>query len=228
MQFQQKLETIHQVYDIYSSYADSLDLACREHCCQCCTRNVTLTSLEAANVLDRLDPADGKRFLQQIQLGISMKRFQPLITTNQLAEKCARGEALPEEPSDSDWGPCPLLEKDSCPLYNLRPFACRCLISRNRCDHAGHADIDEFSLTVNSLILQVIEHIDSDGCTGNLTDMLLYLSKPEKMHTYRQGRIECTAANLIRNRPLKILMVPPYHRERAMPLLHRLQRLGLG
>ena len=228
MRFQQKLDILLQVYDIYSTYSDSLALACREQCCQCCTRNVTLTSLEAASVLERLDPADSKRFLQQIQRDISMKRFQPRITTNQLAEQCARGKALPEEPMDSDWGPCPLLEKDSCPLYTLRPFACRCLISRNRCDHTGYADIDEFSLTVNSLFLQVIEHIDSNGCTGNLTDMLLYLSKPEHMHAYRQGRIECAAANFIRNHPLKILMVPPNHRERAMPLLQRLQRLGLN
>ena len=227
MRFQRKRQILHQVYDIYTSFTAAQNLACRQHCCQCCTRNVTLTSLEAANILESLDPADSNRFLHQLKSLSSLERFQPQVTTNELADRCARGEILPEEPCDPDWGPCPLLEKKSCPLYTLRPFACRCLISRNRCENTGHADIDEFSLTVNSLFLQVIEHLDSGGCTGNLTDLLLHLSIPEQMSAYQQGRMECAAGNFIRNRPLKVLMIPPNHRERIAPLLHRLQRLGM-
>lgn len=228
MNFQQKLQILDQVYDIYASFTDSLDLACRKTCCRCCTRNVTLTSLEAAGILDRLDPIDRNRLLQQIRSAAAMERFRPQITTNELAERCMQGEPLPAESCDPDWGPCPLLEERTCPLYELRPFACRCLISRRDCETAGHADIDAFALTVNGVFLQVIEHLDSGGCTGNLTDVILYLSKPEHMHAYRQGRLACAAGNLIDNRPARVLMIPPHHRRQAMSLLHRLQRLGFA
>jgi len=226
MTFQRKLQILHQLYDIYASYTDSLDLACRQHCCRCCTRNVTLTSLEATSLLDSLDPADKNRLLRRVQSNTSLERYQPRITTNEMAERCARGEALPEESCDPDWGPCPLLENRNCPIYPLRPFACRCLISRSSCEKTGYADVDEFSLTVNSIFLQVIEHLDRGGCTGNFTDILLYLSKLEHMRAYRQGRLECNAGNLVRNRSLKILMIPPGHRTTAAPILQRLQRLG--
>lgn len=226
MNVAQKLHLLHQVYEVYAAYTDSLDLACRKHCCRCCTRNVALTSLEAANILDKIDPTDRQRLLQHLQRSISLKRFRPQTTTNEMAERCMRGQDLPEESCDPDWGPCPLLEKQSCPFYDLRPFACRCLISRICCEETGHADVDDFSLTVSSVFLQVIEHLDSGGCTGNLTDVLLYLSRPGKMDAYRQGRLDCAAGNLIRNRPATVLMIPPNHRKKAAPLLRRLQRLG--
>jgi hypothetical protein len=228
MNFEQKQQQLDQIYDIYASFTDSLDLACRRYCCQCCTRNVTLTSLEAASILDRLDPVDGERLVQQIRSSAALARFQPRITTNELAERCMRGEPLPEEACDPRWGPCPLLEDLSCPLYALRPFACRCLISQSVCENNGHADIDEFALTVNSVFLQVIEHLDRDGCSGNFSDVILYLSEPENMSAYRQGRLVCTAGGLIGNRPVKVLAIPPHHRGRAAPLLNQLQRLGLA
>jgi hypothetical protein len=227
MNFERKQQQLDQLYDIYASLTESLDLACRKYCCRCCTRNVTLTSLEAASILDRLDPIDSDRLVEKIRSAAALARFQPRITTNEMAERCMRGEPLPEEPCDPRWGPCPLLEEQSCPLYALRPFACRCLISQSICEQTGYADIDEFSLTVNSVFLQVIEHLDRDGCTGNFSDVILYLSESENMSAYRQGRLECAAGGLIGNQPVKVLMIPPDHRRRAAPLLSQLQRLGL-
>ncbi len=227
MNFRQKLQILHQVYDLYTSFVQSLDLACRKHCCRCCTRNVALTTLEAAAIIDGLDPSDINRLLAPIRSARRLARFQPQITTNEMAERCALGQALPDEPCDPDWGPCPLLEDRACPLYLLRPFACRCMISRSDCEKTGQADMDEFALTVNSVFLQVIEHLDSSGCTGNLADVLLHLSKPKNMSAYRQGRLSGAAGNLIRNRPAKILMIPPHHRTRTAPLLRKLQRLDL-
>ena len=228
MNTEKKLLVLQQIYDIYASYTDTLDLSCRKRCCRCCTRNVTLTTLEAVAILDRLDPRQRNRLLVQIQNQASLPKFQPLVTTNEMAERCARGEDLPAEMCDPDWGPCPLLQDRSCPLYPLRPFACRCLISTHDCEITGHADIDEFSLTVNSAFLQVIEHLDSGGCTGNLSDVILLLSKAENMSAYRQGWLDCTTRRLIPNRSLKVLMIPPQHRAQAAPLLRQLQRIDLS
>ena len=224
----QKLQHLQQVFELYSTYTDSLDLACRKHCCHCCTRNVSLTSLEATAILDRLNPADKNQVRAQLQTQAALERFQPRITTNEMAQRCIQGQRLPEESCDPDWGPCPLLENRACPIYPLRPFACRCLISRSNCEQIGCADMEEFTLAVNIVFLQVIEHLDRDGCTGNFSDVLLYLSKPENMDAYRQGRLDCAGGGLLCNRPLKTLMLPPPFRRQAAPLLQKLQRIGIG
>ena len=228
MNTKKKLQILQQIYDIYASYTDSLDLACRMGCSRCCTRNATLTTLEAVAILEGLAPAERSRLLGQIQRWASLEKFQPLVTTNEMAERCARGEVLPEERCDPEWGPCPLLEERSCPLYSLRPFACRCLISSIDCDTIGHADIEEFSLTMNCVFLQVIEHLDIGGCTGNFTDVILCLSEPENLNAYLQGRLDCDAGHLIPNRAMKILMIPPQHRKQAAPFLRQLQRIDFS
>ena len=33
------------------------------------------------------------------------------------------------ETLDPSWGACPLLFNDACPIYTLRPFGCRCMVS---------------------------------------------------------------------------------------------------
>ena len=228
MNTEQKLHVLRQVYDIYGSFTDCMDLACRKNCCHCCTRNVTLTSLEAVGILENLTTADRNQLLEQLQRMASLQRFQPRITTNEMAERCLEDESLPQESCDPDWGPCPLLENRACPIYSLRPFACRCVISRRDCKETGYADADEFVLTVNSVFLQVIEHLDRGGCTGNFIDTLLCLSTPENMRSYRQNRLPCSAGRLIRNRPLTVLMIPPHHRRQAAPLLSRLQQITLS
>ena len=228
MNTSRKLHILKQVYDIYGSFADSLDLACRKHCSHCCTRNVTLTSLEAVDILESLESADRNKLLRNLQSEVLLQRFQPRITINEIAERCSRDENLPQETCDPDWGPCPLLEDRSCPIYPLRPFACRCMISRRDCKETGYADTDEFVLTVNTVFLQVIEHLDSGGCTGNFIDTILYLSKAENMRSYRQNRLACGAGRLIRNRPLTVLMIPPQHRTQAAPLIRRLQQIAIA
>lgn len=224
----QKLQQLQQVFELYSTYTDSLALACRKHCCRCCTRNVALTSLEATAILERLGPVDTRQMLAQLQAVAALERFQPRITTNEMARRCIQGQHLPEESCDPDWGPCPLLENRACSIYPLRPFACRCLLSRTNCAHSDCADMDEFTLAVNVIFLQVIEHLDRDGCTGNFSDVLVYLSKTENMDAYRQGRLDCAGGGLLCNQPLKTLMLPPSYRRRAAPLLQRLQRIGIG
>ena len=221
----QKLQILQQLHDLYGSFTDSLDLACRKHCCRCCTRNVTLTSLEAAGILSGLQPAEKDRLLRMIRRAVPLKRFQPQVTINEMAMRCAQGENEPEEFCDPDWWPCPLLENRACPIYPLRPFACRCLISKNDCEKTATADIDELTLTVNTIFLQVIEHLDSGGCTGNFIDVILHLSQPENMRAYSQGRLSCSTGDLVPTRRLRQLMSPPEHRSRTAPLLRQLQRL---
>jgi hypothetical protein len=54
------------------------------------------------------------------------------------------------------------------------------------------------------------------------------MASAEARRAYRQGTLDCRSNGLIRNRPVRILMVPPEHHDQARPWVTQLQRLLLG
>src|SRR6056297_1227123 len=106
---EEKIDALNRIYELYDRYTKTLTLACRKYCAHCCTCNVTLTSLEAANIFRSLSPARRAEIRRAVEPQISRKRYQPEITLNQMARCCINGEKLPDEQIDPAWGPCPLL-----------------------------------------------------------------------------------------------------------------------
>jgi hypothetical protein len=107
----------------------------------------------------------------------------------------------------------------------LRPFGCRCLVSRHNCGEKGYAEVDDFVISVNTVILQTIEHADVQGCTGNLVDVLSLLSSEDNQKSYRSNELTCKKSGLIPNYPLSVLMIPPEHRTRMQPILKALREI---
>jgi Fe-S-cluster containining protein len=231
MDIEQKLALLDQIDGLYDAYAATLDLACHKGCDSCCTRNVTLTTLEAYRLLARLSPERCDPLLARVAAHAARNRFRPAVTTNQLADLCLAGEDPPEEDVDPGWGPCPLLTASVCPVYPLRPFGCRSFTSGRNCAQSGCAEVTPLTVTVNTVFLQAIEHLDQAGCSGNFSDLLQVLAPAGARQDYRNGSLGCRANGLIPNRPAKILMVPPAHRTQAGPWVAQLQcllRLGVG
>jgi len=223
-----KLKLLDQIYRLFDDFAASLKIACQRQCAACCTCNMTLTTLEGYKIITRSD-ARVKSILQIQMAGAAEgKRFTPRITINGMARHCMTGRDLPQEIIDPAWGPCLLLSEKECPVYALRPFGCRCMTSKTPCAETGYADMDEFTLTVVNLFTQFIEHLDRDGLTGNLTDVLLFLRDKKNLEAYRSGRVDASAAGLISNSPIPVMMIPPAHRERIQPLLKALTSLRTG
>jgi hypothetical protein len=221
-----KLKILDQIYEIYDRFADSLDLACKKHCDHCCTSGVTLTTLEGYKIIDHLTSDTEADLIRKICSASQIKRWRPQITTNRLARLCADGVEPPEETGNDQWQNCPVLVDHLCPIYELRPFGCRCLVSRRRCGERGYAEIDDFVLSVNTVILQTIEHVDADGCSGNLVDVLETMWSEQNREVYASGKLHCTSNGLIANQPLEVLMIPPEHRARIEPILQELRRIG--
>jgi hypothetical protein len=140
---------------------------------------------------------------------------------------CAGDAVLPAENEPSADDKCPLLAEDLCSIYALRPFNCRCFISRTPCGEKGYADVDEVVLAVNALFLQTVEHVDADGCSGNLLDVLEVLAREEMRTAYAGGTLHCTGNGLIANRPTKVLMLPPEQRKRIEPILNKLRAIRI-
>jgi hypothetical protein len=209
------------MYQLYDDILAPYDLACRKFCSDCCTRNVTLATLEGYQIVSHLLFHDQMKFLERLKADVSLPRFQPRTTTNQIARLCAAGNDIPAEEIDSDGGVCPLLKDNLCRIYAVRPFGCRCLVSRKNCAQTGCAEVDDFLLSVNTVFLQYIEHIDMKGRSGNLTDVLLWLESEKNRQAYRRG--DLPESELIGNQPIQFLFVPPEHRDRMKPILTALQ-----
>lgn len=224
MDLTSKLKILDQIYSIYEKFTDSLDLACQKYCDHCCTSGVTLTTLEGYKIIARLASDTEIEFIQKIRSSAPIKRFRPHITTNRLARLCAEGVEPPEEIGNGNWQNCPILVDHLCPIYELRPFGCRCLVSRRRCGEKGYAEMDAFVFSVNTVFLQTIEHVDAEGCSGNLVDVLETMWREQNREAYRNGKLHCTGNGLIANQPLEVLMIPPEHRERIEPILQELRR----
>jgi hypothetical protein len=225
MEIERKLKALDRLYAVYDDYARTLDSACRMHCHACCTTHVTLTTLEAYKICTALPPGERQKLFDRIRAASDLKRFRPATTTNALAELCAADADLPSEPDESTRSKCPLLTDGLCTVYAWRPFNCRCLISRAPCAENGYADMDEAAVAVNTVFLQTVEHVDADGCSGNLLDVLAVLSAEEAFAAYAGGALHCSGNGLIANRPMKVLMVPPDYRRQIEPILQRLRAI---
>jgi len=225
MDITSKLKILDQIYHIYDKFAASLDLACKKYCAHCCTSGVTLTTLEGYKIIHRLISGSNTDVIQHIGRASEIKRLRPQLTANRLAQLCAKGDDPPIEEDNIDLPACPLLSDDQCPIYGLRPYGCRCLVSRHNCGEKGYAEIDDFVLSVNTVFLQTIEHVDAGGCSGNLVDVLQAMSVEKNRGAYCRGALHCSANKLIPNQPLEVLMIPPEHRTRIEPILEKLRQI---
>ncbi len=229
MEIDKRLDLLRKIYARYESCGAAYQPACRKGCALCCTANVTMTTLEGALILNHWElekevvPADA------LADAARRPRFQPRLTINHLAALCAQDpvvdEEILEEAADPRVGSCPLLVGDLCSIYAVRPFGCRAMVSRSDCAKSGVADMPEEVLAANHMILQFIEAIDACGLSGNLTDILLFLSKPaHRSACERMEKLAPTDA-LAANRPIPVLMVPPEHQERLEPLQQAIRQM---
>ncbi len=222
MSIEIKLSILNRFYRVFDRFTKEMNLACKRFCSFCCTANVTMTTLEACNIAAGLDKAGLNIVEEKLEKATANKRFKPLVTTNELAVMAISGKEPPPEISDPSWGPCPLLENNECTIYPLRPFGCRGMISTRVCEKEGFAVMEPFTITVNNIFLQYIEHIDSQGFSGNLTDVLLFMAENKNLNAYCKNSINKNPPGLIPNMPVKVLMIPPEHRKKAEPVIKSL------
>jgi hypothetical protein len=186
-----------------------------------------MTTLEGYKIMDGLTPDSGRDLIRRIRNATEIIRFRPQITTNRLAKLYADGIEPREDNMNSNLDACTILSDHQCPIYQLRPYGCRCLVSRHNCGDTGYAEIDEFVLSVNTVFLQTIEHVDAGGCSGNMVDILLTMADENKRDKYCNDSLHCSANRLTPNHSLEVLMIPPEHRSRMEPILKQLRKISV-
>ena len=191
-----KKEVLTVMYSIYSRWTDHFPLACKKGCGVCCTRSVTMTSLEGEAILDSAWSSGRQKWLYGKLARMTTGNCGPQITTNQFAEACLAGQEIDGKGFGSwDFRPCIFLEDNLCAIYDARPFSCRSFASFVECTADTAAEIAPIHLAVNTVFTQIIEHIASDGGTwGTMGEMLHCLARFNTRAT--------RTTHLLRARPL--------------------------
>jgi hypothetical protein len=100
------------------------------------------------------------------------------------------------------------------------------MVSETDCRDTGSAQMPSWVLTVNNVFLQAIEHLDQDGYSGNLSDMLLFsLSGNDVTGQDMQNHDLKNHGLFVKNEPITCLMIPPEHREQMAPIVRDLSDL---
>lgn len=222
-----KIDTLNKIYKLFDQTVGNFQLACREGCDDCCTCNVTATSLEMAFLFSRLETPRIEDFTRRLEHAAGGKRYRPGMTTNGFARATLAGEAVEEEENDPAWGRCPMLENGWCTIYDYRPFGCRSMLSEKRCRDLGWARMPPLALTISTIFLQFIEHLDAAGFSGNFLDMAgLYLSSDDSAGlSFENIDDSDKKEGFIRNLETPALMVPPEHRRQVSSLVRELNTL---
>ncbi|MEW5735572.1 MAG: hypothetical protein AB1921_11995 [Thermodesulfobacteriota bacterium] len=199
---------IGRLYSTHESLFKDAGLACGPGCSVCCTDRVIATTLEARAIFRHLKDGGHEDLLARALAATGRDIYRPTATVNALARMCMERKEPPGEP-EAEVSVCPLLDGGLCTVYELRPLACRAQMSETACRHGGEAVMDELSVTLNQVFFQAAEHLDQGGLTGNLMDLLAFLSGGP-------------ALRLQKNEPVPGLLVPAGHFGRARTLLHEL------
>ena len=210
-------EILQAVYAAYDELMAGSRFACRPGCATCCSVNVVVTSLEA-DYLRQAPAWSDARLVRAVEEAARRPRYIPAASTNLVAACCLAGREPPPDPSPHRPGSCPLLDgRGLCRVYDHRPFACRSMGSRTVCAEGGEAVMAPLHFTFNLALCQVIEHLDPDGRTGNLLDMLTCTEVAPSFPPL-----------LVANRPLPGFLVPPEEAEQFRAMMTRLLDRPVG
>ncbi|PIE61749.1 MAG: hypothetical protein CSA29_01660 [Desulfobacterales bacterium] len=222
-----KLDTLSKIYDLFDGVVETFAVACKAGCDTCCTCNVTATGLETAYVFSQLEKTHIDAVTAKIENEVGSNRYRPALTTNGFARAAMSGDVVAEEENDPAWGRCPLLVDGRCSIYPVRPFGCRSMMSNRSCQEVGWAQMTPLALTISTVILQYIEHLDDGGFFGNFLDMVGWFgthgeSGQLSFDTLKASKMKAWA---LPNNKIPALMVPPEHRSDVAPLIRALNDL---
>jgi len=192
-----------KIYRLFDGWAKDFPFACEKGCATCCTQSVTMTTLEGELVYAYLrEHPELLPLLGQLPEDSPT----PAATTNRFARACLQGEDAAEEDPAWNFAHCIFLKKDCCVIYPVRPFMCRSFGSRVKCSESGCAEVAPLFLTLNTIIMQCIEHLDRGRPWGNMNTVLRLLTEPVSNGT--------SATQLPRAEPLPGFLIPPEEEER--------------
>lgn len=171
-----KNKILEVIFEKYKQWTRTETFYCHRGCSLCCTQNVMLTAVEGQYIynyilLRKMETWFAKKLL------IERKTQKINLTTNSYARMCLeKNEWYEEDVQAQINGKCPFLEDECCTIYAVRPFACRSFASTKDCYDCGSAHLSERLIIINTVTMQLLEHLGQKGYWGNMIDVLLALA----------------------------------------------------
>ena len=225
--FELKKALLKALYEAYDESVAGFDTACVPDCSSCCTHNVLAATVEVQHIMEYCEQSGRQRLLTPLLDAGQGRRLRPQLTINTLADYCLRREEPPLSEDDFDMAPCPLRGDSGCPIYEVRPFACRAMWSVESCHISGEAVMPPELVTLNGVFEQMIEHVDSGGLCGNLIDLIKLLDDPDTRNAYLNGEALQPAIGMPAGRANPGFLVPPAHRPRVRKVMEILDRKSI-
>lgn len=212
------------LFEIYEQETANLSYACKKGCSTCCTQSVTVTATEGQMIIEFLKEQDRIEELHEI-LKQNETRYIPAHTPNRIA--ALYHEKKEVKGDDWDLTPCCFLDNNCCSIYPVRPFACRCFGSTVQCDLNHSAEQPSWLITLNTVMMQVVEHVGQGEYWGNMMDILLELSSQSR-YIGRQwqgegaNKVDRARFRLLTAEPVSNFIVPPEDEEKISQLLKQI------
>lgn len=172
-----KKEILLTIFDVYEEWTNNKEFACEKGCAACCTQNVTMTAVEGELLLRHIREHELEKWLtSRLQNRNGGETREPAMTHNAFARNCLQGVETDMNGPPTQQKACLFLEEvNSCKVYEARPFGCRCFFSLEDCRISGTAKQPEELLGINTVTMQIIEHLGQKEFWGNIYDILLAL-----------------------------------------------------
>ena len=206
-----KNRILASIYSEFDQWLSQVNVVCAKGCSSCCTRNVTMTSLEGEYMLSSIRDGNKEKWLSRALAGVNFVS-QPGLTTNEFVVGCLEDNDSESAQAAHSSEACPFLVDQGCPIYEARPLSCRCFVSQKKCGLNQAAVVPDYILTGSTTVMQIIEHLDQKGQWGNMLDILrLHSANPKDNSEIRERLRNC--------KPSPGFLIPPEDLEQVQPLL---------
>jgi Fe-S-cluster containining protein len=206
--FRKKTRLLEKMYRFYDGLTRSFSpWKCKSGCSCCCTPLAILTSLEAAYLWERKRDILIKRIDAFGELIVPPLAY----TTNEQAALSLAEIDFVQDAQEKTMRRCPLLDNDRCSCYDARPLMCRMMLSSVDCASTGCAEFPSELLSLHTALLQIVEDLDKEGCSGYLVHLAPHFQDPLFASAYAAGKTVLEDNRLRPNRRNPGLLVPPEH-----------------
>jgi len=84
--------------------------------------------------------------------------------------------------------------------------------------------VETFTVTVGTIMMQRLEHVDRAGGFGNMVDLLLYMRRPENRQAFKNHETRGLRENFLPNTLATALLAGQGDKERLASILDDLNR----